>query len=126
MWRAWRLSGGYAAASEVGMKSAMAEERVDGRRPAMADVETAWPTISFGAIGEAWSLYRRYWGTWSLTMLAALVATSLGQGAAWLFTAAVGAGMMGGPFAPGLPLLGSRPGMLIASSFVGGVVRMAL
>jgi uncharacterized membrane protein len=108
------------------MKSATAEERVGGTGPAMVDVETAWPTITFTAIGEAWRLYRCYWGTWSLTMLAALVATSLGQGVAWLFTAAVGAGMMGGLFAPGLPLLGSLLGMMIAGFFVGGMVRMAV
>src|SRR4051812_40829793 len=108
------------------MKSATAEERLDGRRPAMADVETAWPAISFAAIGEAWGLYRRYWGTWSLTMLAALVATSLGQGVAWLFTEAVSAGMLGGLFAPGLPLLGSLLGMMIAGFFVGGMVHMAV
>jgi hypothetical protein len=108
------------------MKSATAEEQVGGRRPAMVDVQTAGPTVTFAAIGEAWRLYRRYWGTWSVTMLAALFASFLGQGVAWLFTAAVSAGMMGGLFAPGMPLLGSLLGMMIAGFFLGGMVRMAV
>ena len=92
----------------------------------MVDVETAWPAIRFTAIGEAWRLYRPRLGTWSLTMLAAIVATSLGHGVAWLFTAAVSAGMMGGLFRPGMPLLGSLLGMMIAGFFAGGMVRMAV
>ena len=39
----------------------------------MASVETAWPAVRLGAIGEAWRLYRRHWGVWSLTMLVAIV-----------------------------------------------------
>ena len=46
----------------------------------MASVETVWPTVRLGAIGEAWRLYRRHWGVWSLTMLVALVVVAIGEG----------------------------------------------
>src|SRR5271157_6365480 len=65
---------------EGGMKTATATTRFWNRRPSMAALETAWPTVRLGAIGEAWRLYRRHWGVWSLTMLASIVGVAIGEG----------------------------------------------
>jgi hypothetical protein len=97
----------------------------------MAPVETvsAWPTVRFGVIGEAWRLYKQHWKVWSLTMLISMACVAvggglsrgiLGVGSRGIFGGLVG---MGHASPPILPLLVS---MMIAGFFVGGMTRMAV
>jgi hypothetical protein len=95
----------------------------------MVEVETAWPTVRLGAIHEAWGLYRRHWGVWSMTMLVALFCTAIGGGLVALVMSIAEAGMFGGLLGlggPGSPILHGAFGMMIAGFFLGGMVRMAI
>ena len=95
----------------------------------MATVQTAWPRVRFGAIGEAWRLYRRFWGVWSLTALVALLCASVGSGAAAAALGVAGQGPLGmliGFPGPGAPLLSVLVTSAIAGFFLGGMIRMAV
>ncbi len=95
----------------------------------MASVETAWPTVQLGSISEAWRLYRRHWGVWSLTMLVAIVGAAIGDGIGTLLLRAASIGMLGGLMGlggPGLPVLPAILGTIIAGFFLGGMIRMAV
>jgi hypothetical protein len=96
----------------------------------MAQAEATWPEVRFGAIGEAWRLYKRHWAVWSLTALVSLICTAVGEGVAAIATHAVGAGMFGGLLlgfgTPGVPLLHGVVGMAVVGFFLGGMVRVAV
>jgi hypothetical protein len=95
----------------------------------MAQAEAAWPEVRFGAIAEAWRLYRRYWTVWSLTALVAIICVLVGQGVAAMASAAAGVGMFGGLLAfgyPGVPMIHGILGMAILGFFLGGMIRMAV
>jgi hypothetical protein len=95
----------------------------------MTQVETAWPAVRFGAIGDAWRLYRRHWSVWSLTTLVAMICVAVGEGIAAIALKAAGAGMFGGLLgfgSPGVPMLHGLIGMAIAGFFLGGMIRMAV
>jgi hypothetical protein len=95
----------------------------------MATVETEWPLLRLGAIGEAWRLYKRHWGVWSLAMLISLVCYSLAQGALASIFHVSEHGMFGGLIGPGVP---QGPFFAVVLSagiggfFLGGMVRMAI
>src|SRR4051812_32396009 len=111
------------------MRITSAADRLWRWRPAMVEVETAWPTVRFGAIRDAWGLYRRHWVVWSTTMLVAMLGTAIGGGLVALALTGGEAGMFGGLLGlggPGLPILNGAIGMAIAGFFLGGMVRMAL
>jgi hypothetical protein len=96
----------------------------------MAQVEAAWPEVRFGAIGEAWRLYKRHWTVWSLTALVAMICVLVGEGIAAIISTAAGAGMFGGLLlgfgTPGIPLLHGVLGIAVAGFFLGGMIRMAV
>ena len=95
----------------------------------MATVEAAWPIVQFGAIGEAWRLYRRHWGVWSLTMLVSLVCAAIGEGIGTLLLRVASLGMLGGLVGlgdPRFPVLPAILGTIIAGFFLGGMIRMAV
>ena len=95
----------------------------------MASVETVWPTVRLGAIGEAWRLYRRHWGVWSLTMLVSLVVVAIGEGIGRLLLRAASLGMLGGLIGlgdSGVPILPAILGTIVAGFFLGGMIRMAV
>ena len=95
----------------------------------MASVETAWPTVRLGAIGEAWRLYRRHWGVWSLTMLVALVGVAIGEGIGRMLLHAASLGMLGGLIGlgdSGVPILPVILGTIVTGFFLGGMIRMAV
>jgi hypothetical protein len=95
----------------------------------MASVETAWPTVQLGSIGEAWRLYRRHWGVWSLTMLVSIVGAAIGEGVGTLLLRAASIGMLGGLVGlgnSGFPILPAILGTIIAGFFLGGMIRMAV
>jgi hypothetical protein len=89
----------------------------------MAQVETAWPTVRFAVIGDAWRLYRRHWLVWSLTMLVAMVCAAIGAGLAALALKIIGLGILAGVLGLGIVngVLLTVPGF-----FLGGMVRMAI
>jgi hypothetical protein len=92
-------------------------------------VQTAWPKVRFGAIGEAWRLYRRFWGVWSLTALTALLCASVGSGVAAAALGVAGQGPLGmliGFPGSGAPLLSVLVTSAIAGFFLGGMMRMAV
>ncbi len=95
----------------------------------MATVQTAWPSVRFGVIGDAWRLYRRHAGVWSLTSLVAILCASVGAG---IVEAALGiarhgplGALLGFP-GPGAPLLSVIVTSAIAGFFLGGMIRMAI
>lgn len=95
----------------------------------MASVETAWPTVRFAAISEAWRLYRRHWGVWSLTMLVSMIGVAIGEGISTGALHVVSRGMFGGLIglgAPGVPVLPVMLGTIIGGFFLGGMIRMAV
>jgi hypothetical protein len=95
----------------------------------MAMVQTAWPTVRFGVIGEAWRLYRRHWGVWSMTALVALLCASVGSGMAAGALGIAGHGPLGmllGFPGPGPSLLSVIVTSAIAGFFLGGMTRMAV
>jgi hypothetical protein len=111
------------------MNTASVKNSFWNRRPSMASVETAWPTVQLGAIGEAWRLYRRHWGVWSLTMLVSIVGVAIGEGIGTLLLRAASLGMLGGLIGlgdSGVPILPVILGTIIAGFFLGGMIRMAV
>ena len=111
------------------MKTGFAAKQDWNRGPGMVSVETTWPTVQLGAIGEAWSLYRRYWTVWSLTMLVALIGVTVSEGIGTLLLRQASIGMLGGLFGlgqPGLGVLAVILGTIIAGFFLGGMIRMAV
>ena len=109
------------------MKTAFAAKSFGNSRPGRVSVETDWHPVRLGAIGEAWSLYRRHWGVWSLTMLVAWACVTIGTGLCTLLLRAASIGMFGGLFGLGgaglwVVILGS----IIAGFFLGGMIRMAV
>jgi hypothetical protein len=47
----------------------------------MTDGEhVSWPLVQFSVIGDAWRLYKRQWGTWSLAMLISIVGYAIVNG----------------------------------------------
>jgi hypothetical protein len=40
----------------------------------------SWPLVQFSVIGDAWRLYKRHWGTWSLAMLISIVGYAIVNG----------------------------------------------
>jgi len=95
----------------------------------MATCSTEWPCLRFGAIRDAWRLYKRHWGTWALVTLIAMLCTGLGQGLiAGAFHISLH-GAFGGLFglhAPGAPFLSILVGSMLVGFFLGGMVRMAI
>jgi hypothetical protein len=93
----------------------------------MASAEMAWPTVRFGAIGEAWRLFRRYPGVWMLTTLVSVLCVAVTGGIATAALRVASEGMFGGLIGgPGAPLLSVIAGSIIAGFFVGGMTRMAV
>jgi hypothetical protein len=95
----------------------------------MATVETSWPSVRFGAIGEAWGMYKRHPGVWSLAMLISLVCSGFGGGVAQLVLHLVSMGMLGGLVgleSPAAPLVNVVITTMFAGFFIGGMVRMAV
>ncbi len=92
----------------------------------MASVETAWPAVRFGAIREAWHLYRRHWQVWSLTMLVAVVCAALAEGLAATVLHIGSRGMIGELAGLNTPILAVVIAMIIAGFFAGGMIRMAV
>ncbi len=95
----------------------------------MAVGDTAWPTVQLGSIGEAWRLYRRYWGVWSLTMLVSIVGAAIGEGIGTLLLRAASLGMLGGLVGlggSGPQILPAMLGAIVAGFFLGGMIRMAV
>jgi hypothetical protein len=95
----------------------------------MALVETEGPALRFGAIGEAWELYKQHWSTWSLAMLVAFLCYGLGQGlsagAMHISLNGVFGGLLG-LGAPRAPFLSMLLGSMVGGFFLGGMVRMAI
>jgi hypothetical protein len=95
----------------------------------MASVETDWPKLRFGAIGEAWRLYKRHWGVWSLTTLVSLVCVVLGEGVTAGALHISSGGVFGGLIGlgeSGMPLMSILLGSMIFGFFLGGMIRMAV
>ena len=92
----------------------------------MPSVETAWPSVRFGAIGEAWSLYRRHWQVWSLTMLVALVCAAVADGLAATFLHIASKGMIGDLAGLNTPFLAVVIATICAGFLAGGMIRMAV
>lgn len=92
----------------------------------MSSVETAWPAVRFGAIGEAWRLYRRHWQVWSLTMLVSLVCAALADGLATTVLHIASQGMLGDLIGLNTPMLPVVIATVIAGFFAGGMIRMAV
>ena len=92
----------------------------------MSSVETAWPKVRFGAIGEAWSLYRRHWQVWSLTMLVAVVCSALADGLATSVLHIASGGMLGVLVGLNTPILPVVIATVVGGFFAGGMIRMAV
>jgi len=95
----------------------------------MASVETSWPTVQIGAIGEAWRLYRRHWGVWSLTMLVSIVGAAIGDGIGTVLLHLGSLGMVGGLIGlrgSSVSLLPVILAMIVVGFFLGGMIRMAV
>ena len=86
---------------EGDMKTAFAAKSFGNSRPGTVSVETDWHPVRLNAIGEAWSLYRRHWGVWSLTMLVAWACVTIGTGLCTLLLRTASIGMFGGLFGLG-------------------------
>ena len=92
-------------------------------------VQTAWPGVRFGAIGEAWRLYRRHWTVWTMTALVALLCALVGSGLAAALLGVAGHGPLGmfiGFQDSGAPLLSVLVTCAIVGFFLGGMTRMAV
>jgi hypothetical protein len=95
----------------------------------MSFAHSAWPLIQFRVIGEAWRLYKRHWGVWSLAMLIVLLGESIVSSAVF--------GMLGlrhsphhhggfrWPITPIRGAVGYHVSFAIAGFFLGGMIRMA-
>ena len=95
----------------------------------MAMVQTAWPIVRFGVIGDAWRLYRRHAGVWSLTSLLALLCAAVGTGIAAAALGIASHGPLGslvGFPGPGGKLLFVIVISAIVGFFLGGMTRMAI
>src|SRR5262249_13959313 len=86
------------------------------------------PLLRFNVIGDAWRLYQRRWGTWSLAMLIVLIAYSLvGRtlfavfGMRW----PAGAGGFRLPPGSGAGALHYVCTIVVIGFFLGGMIRMA-
>ena len=111
------------------MKATFAANRLWNWRPTLTSDDTSWPMVRFGAIGEAWQLYKRHWGVWSLTMLAALVCVGLGEGLTTGALHIASRGMFGGLVgfgSPGIPVFPMLLGTIVGGFFLGGMIRMAV
>jgi hypothetical protein len=95
----------------------------------MATVEADWPLVRFGAVGDAWRLYRSHWGTWSLTALVSLVCIGILEGVVSTAFHVSLRGAFGGLLglrAPEAPIPVIVVGAMIVGFFLGGMVRMAI
>jgi hypothetical protein len=94
----------------------------------MAGGYQTWPLIQFNTIGEAWRLYKRHWLVWSLAMLIVLMCYSFVTGA---LVSVFGIRHVAGPggfrlfLTPGRHTLAFVVSNVVASFFVGGMIRMA-
>jgi hypothetical protein len=94
----------------------------------MAGGYHTWPLVQFGVIGEAWRLYRRHWVVWSLAMFIVLACYSFVTGAV---LSVLGVRHLLGPggfrlfLMPGKHTLPFVVSNVVASFFVGGMIRMA-
>jgi hypothetical protein len=95
----------------------------------MASLQTGWPTVQLGAIGEAWQLYRRHWGVWSLTTLVSLLGAAVCTGIASALLHLASLGVLGGLLGlrgHGLSVWHVIVGMMVIGYFLGGMIRMAV
>lgn len=95
----------------------------------MTTVQTAWPGVRFGVIGDAWRLYRRHAGVWSLASLVALLCAALGTGIAAGALGIASHGPLGGLVGfpgPGGNLVSAMVCFAIIGFFLGGMTRMAI
>jgi hypothetical protein len=94
----------------------------------MGMVESQWPEVRFAVIGEAWRLYKRHWGVWSIAML--LVMIVYGAVAGLLFSVLdVGHARGPGGFRPFVPSGQGAIHFILSTTvslfFAGGMIRMA-
>jgi hypothetical protein len=87
-----------------------------------------WPEVRFAVIGEAWRLYKRHWGIWSLATLLSMIGYACAAG---VLFALLDLGKAHGPggFRPFLPPGQSAVQFILSNAvaglFLGGMMRMA-
>jgi hypothetical protein len=87
-----------------------------------------WPTVRFDVIGDAWRLYRRHPGVWSVAILIALIGYSAISGAVLALVGLDGPVGRDGfrlPLSPGAGAIQYVVTSVIGGVFVGGLIRMA-
>ncbi len=87
-----------------------------------------WPMMRFDVIGDAWRLYRRHPGTWSLAILIVLIGHSAVSSTAFVLVGLEGPVGRDGfrlPMTPGAGALQYVVSTVIGGFFVGGLIRMA-
>jgi hypothetical protein len=77
----------------------------------------SWPLVQFSIIGDAWRLYKRHWGVWSLAMLTVIVCHSVLNGVLFAILADRPRGLSEG-------IVGLVYYMSMGF-FLGGMIRMA-
>jgi uncharacterized membrane protein len=87
-----------------------------------------WPMVRFDVIGDAWRLYRRHPGIWSLAILIVLIGYSTVSNAVFALVGLDGPVVRGGfrlTLTPGAGALHYVITSVIGGFFVGGLIRMA-
>jgi len=87
-----------------------------------------WPQVRFAVIGEAWQLYKRHWGVWSLAMLIVLVGNVILTGAIYSVLGIHDRGHHGGfrwPITPVHGVVQYLVSFVITGFFLAGMIRMA-
>lgn len=87
-----------------------------------------WPEVRFGVIGDAWQLYKRHWGMWSIATLIVVLANMVVTGAIASVLGHGGHRHHGGYRWPITPIHGFTQyiSMFAVTGFLlGGMLRMA-
>ena len=90
--------------------------------------QPTWPRVRFGVIREAWQLYKRHWGVWSVAVLIVLLGNMLVGSALAGMAGRHGSGHFGGYRWPITPMHGFAQyvaAFVISGFFLAGMLRMA-
>jgi uncharacterized membrane protein len=87
-----------------------------------------WPTVRFNVIGDAWRMYWRHVGVWSLAILIVVFSYSAISGVVFELLGVRGPAARGGfrlPMTPGVGAIHYLVSTLIGFFFQAGLIRMA-